>query len=86
MLTPTELSAILSRMYDEAPRGEKVLAVHLFGIRHAKDMAAAGTTARAVVAGSTVGDRYRTEVRKAMNLARHVVERREIRRVLLGTD
>ena len=85
-MTREELSAILSRMYDEAPRGKQVLAIHLFGIRHARDIAAAGASARAVVMGSTLANSYDTEVQKGMNLSRHVVERKELRRVLLGEE
>ena len=32
-MNETELADILRRMYRNAPRGEKVAAIHLFGIR-----------------------------------------------------
>ena len=85
-MTKAELSAVLSRMYAQAPRGEKVLAIYLFGIRHGRDIAEAETSARAVVMGSTVADSYDAEVQKGIKLSRRVVERRELRRVLLGEE
>jgi len=85
-MTLEQLSGILSRMHAEAPHGERVAAIHLFGIRHARDIAAAGTTARAVVKHSGVSNVYVSEVQKGIVLAKHVVERSELRRVLLGED
>jgi len=74
-MTRDELRAILSRMYHEAPPRQKVVQIHLFGIRHAKDIADAGSTARDVTENSTIPDSYAPEVQKGMTLARHVVER-----------
>lgn len=85
-MTLEQLAAILSRMYEEAPHRQKVAHIHLFGIRHARDIAAAGVSASAVVERSDVSDVYVSEVQKGIVLAKYVVERSELRRVLLGED
>lgn len=68
----TELDAAdrLKRMYNNAFPGEKVLQIHLFGIKYAEDLA--DLDVKAVVEAAGVHESYDTEVRKGMRLARHV--------------
>jgi len=67
-----ELGGILRRMYDGAPKGEKVANIHLFGIKYASDIHDAGLTAGAVVKASGLSTSYQVEVNKGMNLAKYV--------------
>ena len=65
-----EASQILAWKHREAPDGEKVLSIHLFGIKYAdeiRDMSLKDIVDRAGVPKS-----YRTEVRKGISLAKYV--------------
>jgi hypothetical protein len=68
-----QLGAILRRMYEDAPSGEQVARIHLFGIKYAADIRGAGFNAREVVGASGLKQSYHTEVNKGMNLSRYVV-------------
>lgn len=71
-LTQREASKILAQMYGEAPRGELVAYIHLFGIKYAKD--SNGLNIAEIVKGATgVSDSYHVEVSKGVKLAKHVV-------------
>ena len=57
-------------MYREALEGEKVIAIHLFGIKYAdqiRDM-----SAKDIVVGAGLPESYPTEIRKGINLAKYV--------------
>ena len=69
-LTELAAAARLERMYNSAPSNEKAVRVHLFGIKHAEDLA--GLNLKTVVKAAGLGESYSTEVRKGMNLARYV--------------
>ena len=69
-LTEREAAARLDWMYDSAPSNQKAVRVHLFGIKHAEDLA--GLNLKTVVEEAGLRASYSTEVRKGMNLARHV--------------
>jgi hypothetical protein len=43
-MTTMELAEILGKMYGEAPKGEAVAMIHLFGIKHAQDIRDAGAS------------------------------------------
>ncbi len=69
-----EASKILARMYREAPDGEKVLSIHMFGIKYAdqiRDM-----SIKDIVVGAGLPKSYPTEIRKGINLAKYVEVRR----------
>ena len=60
----------MKRMYNGAHDGEKVVQIHLFGIKYAEDLADLDIKAVVKVAG--LSEPYGTEVRKGMKLARYV--------------
>ena len=66
-----ELGAILSDMYENAPRGKQVTMVHMFGIRYCKDIEKVGL--KDVITASGIRPTYLVEVNKGMNLAEYVV-------------
>lgn len=70
-----ELGLILRHMYDDAAEGEKVAHIHLFGIKYAEDIQAAGMIAREVIQASGLKASYQSELSKAMKLAKYVVPR-----------
>ena len=69
-LTERDAADHLKRMYNNAFPDEKVLQIHLFGIKYAEDLA--DLDVKAVVKAAGVSESYCTEIHKMMNLARHV--------------
>ena len=65
-----ELADKLRETYDTAPKGEKVVRLHLFGIIYAD--ALARFSPDAVVKRSGLPDSYGREIHKGRNLARYV--------------
>ena len=69
-MTVGEAAAILRRMYENAPQGEKVTSIFLFGIIHADDLAA--LSVRDVVREAGIRPTYYTEIRNGIKLAKYV--------------
>lgn len=74
-MSVTELGEILSRMYKGAAKGESVVMIHLFGVRHAEDIRACEGSIRDIVLAAGISESYVVEVNKGVNLARFVRER-----------
>jgi hypothetical protein len=68
--TIIELGAILSDMYNNAPRKEQVTMIHLFGVQYHEDVQEVGV--REVVESAGIHSTYRTELNKAIKLAKYV--------------
>lgn len=69
-----DAAQLLKEMYETAPDREKVAHVHLFGIRYADAISNMSSHELADRAG--IQRSYGTEIRKGINLAKYVVERR----------
>lgn len=69
----SELATILRNTCDRAPSGEKVVSIHLFGIRYAGELD--GISLRDLVEAAGINAPYATEIRKGMNLAAYVTLR-----------
>lgn len=67
-----ELGQILKKMYDEAPKGERALNVHLFGIKYADILCSPDISIKEVVKNSGLQITYATEVTKGVKLANYV--------------
>ncbi len=65
-----QASEILAQMYQEASPGEKVLSIHLFGIKYADQIE--GMSVKEIVAGAGLPESYTTEINKGINLAKYV--------------
>ncbi len=65
-----DLSSALREAWADAPEGDVVVRIHLFGIRHAE--ALAGTNLGALVRSAGIPGPYTTEIRKGMRLADYV--------------
>ena len=74
-MTPKELSDKLSSMYHNAPKGETVAMIHLFGIKYAAQIQNCGESAQYIVEQSSIPNSYVTEVNKMVKLARYVIPR-----------
>lgn len=69
-MTVNEAAAILSDMYRRAPPDQKVVQIHLFGIKYAdaiRNMSLAEIITRAEIPAT-----YKTEINKGRNLAKFV--------------
>ena len=69
--TVNELGGILKDMYSNARKKEQVTMIHLFGVKYAEDILEVGI--REVIEESGISSTYRTELNKAVNLARYVL-------------
>lgn len=68
--TVNELGNILSDMYNNAPKKEQVTMIHLFGVKYADDIQHVGI--REVIEQAGIHSTYRTELNKAVKLAKYV--------------
>lgn len=68
--TLNELGTILADMYSNAPKKEQVTMIHLFGVKYADDIQKVGI--REVIEQSKIHSTYRTELNKAVKLAKYV--------------
>jgi hypothetical protein len=66
----TEAGALLSEMYRNALLGEKVLSIHVFGIRYANEIKSMRPEEIAILA--ELPKSYGTEIRKGIKLAKYV--------------
>ena len=69
-MTIGELAAELRTDLNTAPDGDRVVRIHLFGIRRARDLD--GVPLKELVARAGIPLSYQTEVHKGMRLADHV--------------
>lgn len=66
------LGQILSDMYKEAPEGDKVTFIHLFGIKYADSIKNNNLSIKKILEYSSVKPSFVTEVNKGVKLARYV--------------
>jgi hypothetical protein len=82
-MTIVELSNKLVEMYESA-EGEKVVMIHLFGVKYANEIHKAGCNANDIIQnarlkdGTYMPDSYKTEISKGLNLAKYVVDKKSI--------
>lgn len=69
-MTADELARRLRDDYARAGKGDKVVAIHLFGIRNAD--ALEGHSAHEIAERAGIGRSFGTEIRKGMRLAEYV--------------
>ncbi|MFZ1535101.1 MAG: hypothetical protein WBA96_13425 [Chitinophagaceae bacterium] len=68
--TVKELGTILADMYSNAEKKEQVTMIHLFGVKYVEDIKKVGILE--VIEHSKIYSTYRTELSKAVKLARYV--------------
>ncbi|MET3891599.1 hypothetical protein ABIE41_002675 [Bosea sp. OAE506] len=69
-MTIEQAAAILARMYGGAGLDEKVVQIHLFGIKYAEDIQ--HMSAREIAERADIPKSYATEINKGKRLARFV--------------
>lgn len=62
----------LKDMYDNSPHNERVLMIHLFGIKFADIIRANGYNAREITEAAGINNSYQTEVNKGIKMAKYV--------------
>ncbi|MFI8605078.1 hypothetical protein ACIGCP_11480 [Cellulophaga baltica] len=67
-----ELSKKLHEMYFNAPKGELVSMIHLFGIKYAEDLMERNISIKEIVKDSGISSAYQTEISKGIKLAKYV--------------
>jgi 5-methylcytosine-specific restriction protein B len=72
MLTKNELSAKLNQMYYNAPKGEKVSMIHLFGIKYADEIKESGIATKEIAKDANINESYGTEISKGVKLSKYV--------------
>lgn len=73
MRTAEQLGKVLKEMYDNAPKKEQVIMIHLFGIKYHDEIKNAGI--KDVVDASGIKSTYKVEVNKGVNLSKYVQEK-----------
>lgn len=74
-MTENELGKILWDMYDKAPEGDKVVNIHLFGVKYASVIHENNFKAKDIIRVSGLNKSYAIEVSKGVKLARYVIPR-----------
>ena len=67
-----ELGSTLREMYQGASKGETVLMVHVFGIKHANEIRDSGTSCQDIANAAGIPESYGVEINKGVNLAKYV--------------
>ncbi len=76
MTRTDDLSQKLREMHDAAPKGEKVTAIHRFGIRYASDLETYPISELNQIAElAGLSPKYGTEIRKMVRLSTYVGEK-----------
>lgn len=68
----SELAGVLSEKYNNAPKGDKVLQIHLFAIKFASEIRACDESTAKISEKAGIGSAYGTEISKGLRLADYV--------------
>lgn len=71
-MTAIQLASRLKEAYENAPYGEKVLQIHLFGIRYADELRNCDSKPDKIAREALNKPRFGTEIYKGMRLAKYV--------------
>ncbi len=71
-MTINELGEILSNMYEDAPNGDSVAMIHLFGIKYAEQIKSLGVSCEAITKAAHINTSYKTEISKGIKLSKYV--------------
>lgn len=71
-MTIKELGLALRNLYHNAPKGESVAMIHLFGIKYAKELTATRFNKIEVAKAAGIPHSYFAEINKGIKLAKYV--------------
>lgn len=72
-MTLNELGTKLSKMYNDAPKGDAVAMIHLFGIKYANEIKESEYSKKDIIKQSGISASYLTELTKGVKLADYVI-------------
>lgn len=72
MTTLLEFSSTLKDMYRNAPHGDQVAMIHLFGIKYAIEIKNAECSLKEILQSAGMNLSYATEISKGIKLAKYV--------------
>ena len=72
-MTLNELGTKLSEMYNNAPKGDAVAMIHLFGIKYANEIKKSEYSKKDIIKQSGISTSYLTELTKGVKLAEYVI-------------
>lgn len=72
-MTLRDLALTLSEMYNNAPSGEQVTMIHLFGIKYADIIVENGYSKKDIIKASGLSNSYLTELSKGLKLSKYVI-------------
>jgi hypothetical protein len=71
-MTLNELGLKLQKMYNDAPAGDSVAMIHLFGIKYANEIEINNYSKKDIIKKSGISSSYLTELSKGIKLAKYV--------------
>ncbi len=71
-MTLNQLGSKLSEMYSNAPKGDAVAMIHLFGIKYAVQIKESKYSKKEIIKQSGISESYLTELTKGVKLAQYV--------------
>jgi hypothetical protein len=72
-MTTKELGRELREMYLNAPKGDAVAMIHLFGIIYADEISNFDNAKKEIIIESGISESYITELSKGIKLAKYVI-------------
>lgn len=73
-----ELGGKLKEMYINAPKGDSVAMIHLFGITYANEIINSEYSKKEIITESGISESYITELSKGVKLAEYVIPIKKI--------
>lgn len=74
-MTLSELGKKLSKMYNNAPKGDAVAMIHLFGIKYVNEIKQSNYSKKDIIEQSGISTSYLTELNKGVKLAEYVISK-----------
>ncbi len=71
-MTIQDLGLKLNKMYNNAKDGEKVVMIHLFGIKYANEIQNCNCSTKDIAVAANINESYGTEISKGVKLAKYV--------------
>jgi 5-methylcytosine-specific restriction protein B len=73
-MTLKELGDKLNEMYSNAPNGDSVAMIHLFGIKYANEILLSRFSKKDIAIAASIPESYGTEISKGVKLSKYVKE------------
>ncbi|MCB0536026.1 MAG: hypothetical protein KDE33_00720 [Bacteroidetes bacterium] len=72
-MTINDLGKALSDLYHNAPKGEAVAMIHLFGIKYAKELKENRFNKKEIARAADIPESFGTEISKGIKLSKYVI-------------